>query len=387
MKKRIWALTACVLVLMTMLLMLPACSNQVSSTSTQAPASTTAASTPAPTYATGGTIKISYSCPKGKGYSAGEEWFGPAFQAATNDRWKVEVYGMSTLVPITAVLDSVRSGVVQIGLTSTAQFAKDFPLSQLTQTMGLGWPGTSTAPNWYDASVPAFEEYSKIPEVAAELNNGFIYGGNDLLSSSMLVMKKKQVHVPSDLKGTKIGAVGAFADVVSQNGGATVAIVVPELYTNLEKGVVDGATASAVMITDWKIQNITDYFLGLDMGTGNMIILYNKDFYNSMSPDDRALFDKMRAEALPKTLDFMKNADVEAFKTLADSGKAVTMPSASDVAAWNDTIKTVMLPKWRSDAKSVGVSDATLDKVYNAWLTIRAKYWKQFNLPGEPSVP
>lgn len=238
-----------------------------------------------------------------------------------------------------------------------------------------------------DAAVPAFEEFAKIPEVAAELNNGFVYAGNDLLSSSMLIMKKKPVHVPADLKGTKVGAIGAFADVVTANGGATVAVVTPELYTNLDKGVIDGATASAVMVTDWKIQNICDYFFGIDMGTGNMLILDNKDFYNSMSPDDKALFAKMRAEALTHCLDFMKNADVEAYKALADQGKPVIMPTASDIAAWNDTIKTVMIPKWRSDAKSVGISDAILDKVYNSWLTIRAKYWKQYNLPGEPSVP
>jgi TRAP-type C4-dicarboxylate transport system substrate-binding protein len=386
MTKRLWVITAIVLVLMTILVLLPACSSQQQAviTTTQAPASSTQAPTPTQTYATGGTIKISYSCPKGKGYSAGEEWFGPEFEKRTNGRWKVEVYGASTLVPITAVLDSVRSGVCQIGLTSTAQFTKDFPLSMLTQTMSLGWPMTATAKNWYDAATPAFEEFAKIPEVSAELNNGFIYAGNDLLSASMLVMKSKQVRVPADFKGTKIGAVGAFADLVTANGGATVAVVTPELYMNLDKGVIDGATASVVMVTDWKIQTLCNWLFGIDTGTGNMIILYNKDFYNSMSPADKQIFDQTRAETWPVCRDFMLNADVEGFKILADQGKAVVWPTDDEKAAWKATVNTIMLPKWRSDAKSVGISDATLDKVYNAWLQIRAKYWKQANLPGNP---
>jgi TRAP-type C4-dicarboxylate transport system substrate-binding protein len=386
MKKTIWALTACVLVLMTMLLLLPACSSQqqAASTSTQAPASPTQASTPAPTYATGGTIKISYSCPKGKGYSAGEEWMPTVFSDRTGGRWKVEAYGASTLVPITAVLDSTRSGVCQIGLTSTAEFAKDFPLSMLTQTMTMGWPGTAVVPNWADAASAAFEEFAKIPEVAAELNNGFIYGGNDLLSSSMLIMKSKQVHLPADLKGTKIGAVGGFADIVTANGGATVAIVVPEMYTNLEKGVIDGAPMSATMCTDWKIQTLCNYFYGLDMGTGNMIILYNKEFYNSLSPQDKKIFDDTRTEALQKTREFMNNSDVEGFNILAKDGKTIVQPTAQENTAWQAAVQNVWLPKWRSDAKSVGISDAVLDKVYNAWISIRAKYWKQYNLPGSP---
>jgi TRAP-type C4-dicarboxylate transport system substrate-binding protein len=386
MKKKIWALTACVLVLMTTLLLLPACSSQqqVASTSTQAPAPSTQASTQAPKYATGGTIKISYSCPKGKGYSAGEEWMTTVFSDRTGGRWKVEAYGASTLVPITAVLDSTRSGVCQIGLTSTAQFAKDFPLSMMTQTMGFGWPAGNIYENWAKAATPAFEEFAKIPEVAAELNNGFIYGGNDLLSSNMLVMKSKQVHVPADLKGTKIGTVGGFADIVAANGGATVAIVVPEMYTNLEKGVIDGAPMSATMCTDWKMQTLCDYFYGMDQGTGSMLVLYNKEFYNSLSPEDKKIFDDTRAEALQKTRDFMTKSDVEAFKILANDGKTIVQPTAEENAAWKKAVQDIWLPKWRADAKSVGVSDAVLDKVYNAWISIRAKYWKQYNLPGEP---
>jgi len=386
---------------MTMLLLLlPACggttvtstqvSTQTATTTATSTATTTAVSTATTTATTtevlgSGTIKISYSCPKGKGYSAGEEWFGPEFEKRTDGRWKVEVYGMSTLVPITAVLDSVRAGVCQIGLTSTAQFAKDFPLTMVTQTMTMGWPSTAdTDGRWYEAATPAFEEFAQIPEIAAELNNGFTYESNDLLSASMLVMKSKEVRVPADFKGTKIGTVGGFADVVAANGGATVAIVVPEMYTNLEKGVIDGAPMSATMCTDWKMQNLCDWFFGVDMGTGSMIVLYNNEFYNSLSPTDKKIFDETRAEAWPICRDFMIENDVKSNQILKDDGKVVVKPTAAENEAWKATVQEIILPKWRADAKSVGVSDATCDKIYNAWVDIRAKYWKQYNMPGEP---
>ena len=377
MKTRYWMITVLTLVLLIALL-LPACAKEEA-----APAPTpTPAPAPAPVEVK--TIKISNSSPKGKGYSAGEEWFGPEFEKRTNGRYKVEVYPASTLVPITAVLDSVRKGVCQIGLTSTAQFAKDFPLSMLPQTMMHGWPSTAITPKWYDAAIPAFEEFAKIPEVAAELNNGFTYGGNDMLSSSMILMKSKEIHVPTDLKGTTIGAIGAFAEVVKANGGATVAVVTPEVYMNLDKGAIDGASVSPTMITDWKLQTIANYMFAIDMGTGNMIILYNNDFYKSLSPADKKLFNDTRAEAWPICRDFMLAADKKALETLAAEGKKIIQPTAEDLAAWKATVNEIMIPKWRADAKSVGVTDATLDKVYKAWLTIREKYWKQYKLPGSP---
>jgi len=374
-KKRFWMIAVLALVL-TAALLLPACAKTTPTT--------TSASTPATTTAPVEvkTIKISYSCPKGKGYSSGEEWFGPEFEKRTNGRYKVEVYGMSTLVPIDAVLDSVRSGVCQIGLTSTAQFAKDFPLSQLTITPTLGWPGADEA--MYQASNEAWQEFSQIPEVAAELNNGFTFLTNDILNASNLVMTSKAVHTPADFKGTKIGAVGAIADLVTANGGAAVAVIGPDNYEALDKGVIDGGVMSMTMATDWKVHTIADYFYMFDFGCSNMLVLMNTDFWNSMSPEDQKIFNDVRQEAFRVLIDFEMNSYKEAIDIMNAAGKTMTQPTAAEMTAWKKTVNEILIPKWRADAKSVGVSDATLDKVYNEWIRIRAKYWEKYNLPGEP---
>jgi TRAP-type C4-dicarboxylate transport system substrate-binding protein len=206
MKKRYWLITLLAMVLLVSSL-LTACAKETTPTTT-APTSAPPTSTKPVEVKT---MKISYSCPKNKGYSAGEEWFGPEFEKRTNGRYKVEVYGMSTLVPINAVLDSVRSGVCTIGLTSTAMFAKDFPLSMVTMTPMMGWPDADEA--MYQASDAAWTEFSKIPEVAAELNNGFKYLSNDVLAWSNLVMKSAEIHVPADVKGHKISCTGGIMDV------------------------------------------------------------------------------------------------------------------------------------------------------------------------------
>ena len=141
---------------------------------------------------------------------------------------------------------------------------------------------------------------------------------------------------------------------------------------------------SATMCTDWKMETLCDWYNGVDMGTGSMVVLYNNDFYNSMSPDDKELFDSMRQEAWIHCRDFMIQNDQNANKILKDAGKVIVMPSAEENAAWKDAVNTIILPKWKADAQSVGVSAETCDKILKDWQDIRAKYWKQYNMPGEP---
>jgi TRAP-type C4-dicarboxylate transport system substrate-binding protein len=375
MKKRYWMIAVLTLILLASII-LPACAKK------EAAPAPTPAPAPAPAPVAVKTMKISYSCPKGKGYSSGEEWFGPEFEKRTNGRYKVEVYGMSTLVPINAVLDSVRKGVCQIGLTSTAMFAKDFPLSMVTMTPTMGWPGADQA--MYDASDAAWTEFSKIPEVAAELNNGFTYLTNDILNGSNLVMLKAPVHYPADFKGHKISASGGLTDVVTANGGAAVAVVGPENYTNLEKGVIDGSFMSMTMATDWKVDSLADYYYMMDFGCGNMIALMNTDFYNSMSAEDKTIFAQVRKESYKPLIDFEINSYKGALEILKKDGKTLTYPTADEYAAWKKATYDIVIPKWKADAKSVGVSEETCNKVLDQWLAIRAKYWKQYNIPGEP---
>jgi TRAP-type C4-dicarboxylate transport system substrate-binding protein len=167
-------------------------------------------------------------------------------------------------------------------------------------------------------------------------------------------------------------------------GGAAVAVVGPDNYTNLEKGVIDGGFMSLVMATDWKVDTLADYYFMMDGGCGNMIVLMNNDFYNSMSDEDKAIFAQCREDMKRPLYDFQEQSYLDARKILEDKGKVLTEPTAADKKAWNDTVYSIVVPKWKADAKSVGVSEETCDKVLKQWLEIRAKYWKQYNIPGEP---
>jgi TRAP-type C4-dicarboxylate transport system substrate-binding protein len=380
MKKRHWMITVLAFVLILALL-LPACAEKAEEpASTSEPAPTSEA---APTEVK--TIKIHYSCPPNKGYSPGMEWFAEEFPKRTNGRYKVETYGASTLVPIDAVLDSTKKGVCQIGTTSLAQFSKDFPLGIVQQMPGLGWPWPGRTPESLDAQAAAQWEFlSTVPEVADEFKDFVHLGPPFALETSYLIMIDKEVRKPEDFRGTKMAATGPSAELVEANGGATVAIVVPQIFMNLEKKVVEGAMANFTMATDWKYETLCDFFYMQDFGAGLICSLMNKEFYDSMSPEDQKILVDTWNECTQVTREFQKNSTVESKGILEAAGIELKEPTAEEAAAWQKAFEEVCVRGWKEDAASVGISEATCDKVLQAWKDIRAKIWKQYNLPGEP---
>ena len=186
MKKKYWVILAVTVVVLAALL-LPACAKPAptptptpSTRPTPAPAPTPAPTpkptpaptptpTPAPTLAPPAapkTIKLSYTTPKGKGYSGGLEWFGPEFEKRTNGRYKVEIYPTSVLFSQRVGMDAVKSRIAEIGVFSASMFSTAFPLF-----IGMALPTgveISTEKDWYAAWDMSWEYYNMFPEVQAE---------------------------------------------------------------------------------------------------------------------------------------------------------------------------------------------------------------------------
>jgi len=313
------------------------------------------------------------------------EWFAPEFEKRTNGRYKVETYGASTLVPITAVLDSTRKNICQIGTTSLAMFSKDFPLGIVQQMPGLGWPWPGKTPESLDAQAAAQWEFlTTVPEVADEFKDFKHLGPPFALETSYLVMIKKEVRKAADFRGTKMAATGPTAELVKANGGATVAIVIPQIFMNLEKGVVEGTLANFTMATDWKFETLCDFFYMQDFGAGLIAAPMNKEFYDAMSPEDQKLLEDTWSEGAKFTREFAKTNTLKSKDILEAAGIELKRPTAEEVAAWQKAFDDVCVRGWKEDAASVGISEADCDRVLQAWKDIRAKYWEQYNLPGEP---
>jgi TRAP-type C4-dicarboxylate transport system substrate-binding protein len=366
MKSKYLVVLAVTLVLIVALI-LPACAQP-------APAPKPApAPAPAPAPKEPIKFKFSYTMPKGASVGAAYEFFGPEFEKRTEGRYKIETYPGSTLIPVPAALDSVKKDVAQIVMTSYGTFPKDFALGNVVTIPTLGFPGNN-ADEMVGACKAAWEFVDTTPDAKAEFKDVQLVW-TQVLDAYNLISRKKEIHLPSDFSGMKVGGPSAGGrDMVQAAGGAGVNFAPPESYQNLEKGVVDAAFLTMAQVEDYKLYEICDYFYRMDFGGGCHIILMNKDAWAKMPPADQ----KIMLETWPVAAKVgAQNSLVQVEKGLKSTsalpGKKIYGPTADERAAWEKAAQ-VAIDKWASDAQALKIAPAVTDSVLAKWKQIRAKY-------------
>ena len=108
---------------------------------------------------------------------------------------------------------------------------------------------------------------------------------------------RDQCIATAHLKGLKIRTNPMYAPLIRKMGGATVSIPASEIYTSLEKGVVDGVCSTALDILAYKMNEVTKYTLRPTFGDVGFTLLVNLDSWKKLPPDLQAEVTKITMEA------------------------------------------------------------------------------------------
>jgi TRAP-type mannitol/chloroaromatic compound transport system substrate-binding protein len=150
----------------------------------------------------------------------------------SNGRLKITVYGGGELVPPLGVFDAVSQGTVEMGHGASYYWAGKAPASQFFAAVPFGFNAQSINAWFYSGGgLEIWEElYGKFnlkPFVAG--NTGVQMGG----------WFNKEINSMKDLKGLKMRIPGLGGKVLSKAGGNAVLVAGGEIYTNLDRGVID----------------------------------------------------------------------------------------------------------------------------------------------------
>jgi TRAP-type C4-dicarboxylate transport system substrate-binding protein len=228
------------------------------------------------------------------------------------------------------------------------------PVSMVTGLPALALPGESWEghqkmwENWW-------EFYNTFPEVQHELKD-FKMVWPFVLDPSHMVTKDKPVRAPSDFKGMTIGGGGNIREVVTANGGATVSVMPPETYMNLDKGVIDGAFLNWGMCNDYDLHEVLKYYNVYDFEQGVLWLMMNLETWNAMPSGDQEIFDDLWVEASKVSSDGYLEGNVAAKQKAADAGRTIIEPTLAEIAVWEQAAD-MALQKWMDDAKGAGIDD------------------------------
>jgi TRAP-type C4-dicarboxylate transport system substrate-binding protein len=151
-----------------------------------------------------------------------------------------------------------------------------------------------------------------------------------------------------DLKGQKIRSTGLYNPFLKAMGATTVVISPSDVYSALERGVVEGLAWpwGSVAVYGW--EKFLKYRVKPDFFGASVLILINKDKYASLNAAEKAQLDKQAAIYEKKAVDAIAKKGVIDDAKLAKAG-VKDIELTGDVA--KAYIRTIYSAKWAENDK------------------------------------
>jgi TRAP-type C4-dicarboxylate transport system substrate-binding protein len=193
---------------------------------------------------------------------------------------KIRVYTAESLVKMVEVFRGVQTGVADISYCTAAVMGSPLELNKVTSLPFMGITSMEMASAVHE------KLFSQSPEVRAEFKGLKVLGfrGMPLYHGHFV---KKEVHVPTDIKGMKLIAAGPWVDIVSAAGGAPVSLGIGDWYMSLERGVVEGHFVHFPVTYVFKTLDLFKYhtMFGGGAATTPDCFIFNLDVWNSLPAD------------------------------------------------------------------------------------------------------
>lgn len=163
-------------------------------------------------------------------------------EKASGGRLDIELFGAGEVVPSWELLGAVSEGVADASMIWGSYHSGEFP----------GALYDSEVPPYTLESNAQFLAFYQNYGIEELLRQGFAdrynihYVINASYAMPSLILTAEPITGIDDFEGRIIRAYGLMADIIGLAGGEAVFITYEEVYTSLEKGVIDGVSS-----TDW----------------------------------------------------------------------------------------------------------------------------------------
>lgn len=178
----------------------------------------------------------------GEGCNKLAEWV----EEMSDGNFTIKVYGSGELAPPLETFDAVSDGSVEMGNGAAYYWGGKMPAAPIFCTIPFGMSAQQMNAWMYGG-----DGYELWKELYAPFDVIPFPGGNT--GPQMGGWFNKKINGPEDFKGLKMRIPGLGGKVVEKMGGAAVVSPGSEIYTNLERGVIDA--------TEW-VGPYHDYLMG-----------------------------------------------------------------------------------------------------------------------------
>lgn len=221
-----------------------------------------------------------------------DEWFLKELERRTNGEVKVRRYWAQSLNKVGEHLSAVRDRTSEMSLISPGYYQAQLPV-----TRGLEWYYRM---NRADAlQLVCRDVYDQFEPLRREWEDRYrskvLYWTNWYYAP---LVTREPIRSVADIRGKRIRGYGIANDVIERLGGTAVPMAAPEVYTALERGVLDGVYGfDFITAVAYKLHEIAPHFTEIGDGPhGPSATIINKRVWDSFSAPVRQVSDEIVAE-------------------------------------------------------------------------------------------
>ncbi|MEJ8569978.1 TRAP transporter substrate-binding protein DctP [Microbaculum marinum] len=200
--------------------------------------------------------------------------FVEQLKEATDGRISISVSGPETVPPFEQ-LEPVGSGVFQFLFTHGAYHAGTTPIMLAADALHGDLDAVRES-GIFDELDKIYQKYNLKLVMLPITPEGAYH-----------ILLREPVNDNGDLEGRKIRGSLSYKGVVEMLGAVLVVMPPSEIYTGLEKGVIDGAAWPIIGALDYKWYEVAPYLLRPGFGVNYEPIFMNLDAWNALSEEDQ----------------------------------------------------------------------------------------------------
>lgn len=195
----------------------------------------------------------------------------------------VEMFPSGTLAKPDSIYEAAVNGIADIGATAQGYTAGRFPLSQIVELPGVATTATQGA-----CVLQTLYDEGHLDEEYADTRPLFFFttgpGGIHTIDTD--------VQEPADLEGLRIRRPTAVAGEMLENMGANpVGMPAPDIYTAMQRGVIDGLSFPWEGLKGFRINELVEYHTEVPFYTLIFVATMNQRTYDGLSSEQQAVID------------------------------------------------------------------------------------------------
>jgi TRAP-type C4-dicarboxylate transport system substrate-binding protein len=276
-------------------------------------------------------LRLNHQFPAAAVGSKIDQWFADEVKKATNGEVEIQIFWSNALGAAKENLTLIRNGAIDMAAMSPGYFPAELPFFCAPNSIPMALDTicqSSTLMKTAVEKIPAFSEEAK--------RNGLETLFFHVLNPYLLVTREPVTKV-EDMKGKKIRTWGEdMPKMIQAAGGTPVNIFLPELYENLQRGVIDGCPFSVDFVVTYKIyevaKNISEVVLWEGPAWG---VWMSSKSWEKLSPQQQKIIKEIAEQARQKDLLATAEAEKDARKTLKEKGVQFNAFSAAELAKWH----------------------------------------------------